>query len=919
MRSTAVWLSLYLLSLTIGGQTAEAQLECRETRVCKTDEKSFCCLAAEEEKGRVPPACWSEEQVEVSADIRDTCNAALEHALPHRQWETPKHAATNVGVIIASLPSPFRTGTASLFDPALEGLIAALSDENFVRDRSWLWDIPETAQEESANEGEQNSPPAAAKASAKPPPNKKRKQDAPPASDAAAAKKTAKPERSAAETKRPPNTSGKKSKVSQTDCSGVLPGVMLFRREGASSNQNPKLILASAPLIVVFIVGESPVWGLDHQAIRWAVEQARKRGRLHIVGPYFSGSATSMQRALSDLTSDEVWMASGTSTVIEQAVKLVRFQPEFAVDTRAARRAALADFVRPPPTKPEDPSRVALFREDATAFGSYSVTEGNWLDFPISPSVSRVRSAHAKLQRKRAEEAGILTPPWLDATLDHDPSAPDLLPTTSPSTIIAEDLKFDGIVQVLRRHRISNVGIHLHAAEDVVFATQHLRQAMPEVRPLLLAMDRTFLHPQYAATMDGALVASAYIDLTIHSPASNNNSGGDNKKSDGKREHQLQSITNASAEKKPADGGTAKTPTGAVRVFSRDSGPGVYRATRSLFHRPDADYSARISEAQRTSQLGVIRRGKVWPLTSAPNHEPQARPAVPVEFVALLLCLLCLSRLWPVAIAATAAFVDGTDTRARTPQSSEGRCRRLSCAAIWLGTFGAIVALGYALGAATPLANRLPAVLSGVSPLAEVLLGLGSVALALAGEYVVDVPLPKKSVGVAMFGALIPFVCFIHQLDWAFFAHALTVESTWLGPLIGTLLLFSYIACALGLATLHHTYLRYTRDRSSVVEARRVTVSAACCLLLALLFLAAVNEYPFHPGRVLESFAAIVLVVTATCAAFCYSHLESSTSTWKVWAWALIPLFIALGTYYPGLRHAIQEWFELRKTISSML
>jgi hypothetical protein len=715
MRGTVVWLVLFVCCLSACEETADAPLVCQPTKACGDVDGStdFCCLAfgdpekpecqadagSEVDAGHaadtghhadVHPECHADEKSGAS-DVQTTCLATLKEAVPHMDWEGLEPLAKDDRVIIASLPSPFRTGTASLFDPALEGLIAALSDNNFVRDRSWLWEVAEK--------------------------------------DGAAG-----------------DSGSKKAKVDKIDCSGVLPGVMLFQREEISdalhqgekerSKGSSDQPLAAASRIVVFIVGESPVWGLDEPAINWAVSRARARGRLNIMGPYFSGSATSMHRALVNASVREgcVQMASGTMTVIEQAMKLERFQPVFAVDTRAARRAVLANFVRERPKSNSD-LRVALFREDATAFGSYSVTEGNWLDFPISPSVSRVRRAHAELQRKRAMEAGIKAAPYLDATLDHDPSAPDLLPTTSRNTVIAEDLKFDGIVQFLRRHRISNVGIHLHAAEDVIFATQHLRQAMPEVRPLLMTMDRTFLHPQYAATMDGALVASAYLDLMIDTRAQDGKSKDAVQHPDGQATAMSAATdgstvgANAAASSAGASGKKSKKhkPTAALRVFSRDSSPGVYRATQWLFNHP-AEYRSQISTMQRTSQLGVIRRGKIWPLTPVPHNDSLTPTPIPIEFVGAVLLVVCLLLAWPYVMRSAAAFLD-----LKEPVGLELNLSRLSFVSIASCSVALFTAwMAHSYGAPRILMNRVLAVLSGVSPLAEILLCLSSLGVFLA-------------------------------------------------------------------------------------------------------------------------------------------------------------------------------------------
>jgi cytochrome bd-type quinol oxidase subunit 2 len=169
----------------------------------------------------------------------------------------------------------------------------------------------------------------------------------------------------------------------------------------------------------------------------------------------------------------------------------------------------------------------------------------------------------------------------------------------------------------------------------------------------------------------------------------------------------------------------------------------------------------------------------------------------------------------------------------------------------------------------------------------------------------------------------VPLLLFASQLGRNIHPHALTLESTpsWLGSVLRFVLILSYILVTFGLGALLTVYAQHKHGEArALVSAERVTLAAACCVVLALFFLGVVNEYPFHPGRVLESFAALVLVVTAGCAAYCHSQLRSQKEgAWKVWALALIPLLIALGTYYPGLRYAIQDWFELRKSLMMML
>jgi hypothetical protein len=186
MRSTAVWLSLLLCSLSISAQTVEAQRECRIAPVCGAGELDFCCLATERWVVADGPTHQSDDEsgLATNPDVSRTCHSALQQALPHKEWEIPDGESTDIGVIIASLPSPFRTGTASLFDPALEGVVAALSDEGFIRDRSWLWDVSEREQGEGDNEGKQDSALALAPSAKRSANNKRNNENSPTSSEA---------------------------------------------------------------------------------------------------------------------------------------------------------------------------------------------------------------------------------------------------------------------------------------------------------------------------------------------------------------------------------------------------------------------------------------------------------------------------------------------------------------------------------------------------------------------------------------------------------------------------------------------------------------------------------------------------------------------------------------------------------------
>jgi hypothetical protein len=81
-------------------------------------------------------------------------------------------------------------------------------------------------------------------------------------------------------------------------CRHLVPGMLLFRNDRAFG------LDASKPLLVVFLVGETPTWGVEKVALEEALDfidlaKSPRAGReVRIVGPTFSGSASSLRFAL---------------------------------------------------------------------------------------------------------------------------------------------------------------------------------------------------------------------------------------------------------------------------------------------------------------------------------------------------------------------------------------------------------------------------------------------------------------------------------------------------------------------------------------------------------------------------------------------------------------------------------------------
>lgn len=93
-------------------------------------------------------------------------------------------------------------------------------------------------------------------------------------------------------------------------CRQLVPGVLVFRNDRAFG------LDAREQLLVAFLVGETPTWGVQKLALKEAldfVHLARPSGReVRIVGPTFSGSASSLRFALGEWKPPAVPAAAST-------------------------------------------------------------------------------------------------------------------------------------------------------------------------------------------------------------------------------------------------------------------------------------------------------------------------------------------------------------------------------------------------------------------------------------------------------------------------------------------------------------------------------------------------------------------------------------------------------------------------------
>jgi hypothetical protein len=330
---------------------------------------------------------------------------------------------------------------------------------------------------------------------------------------------------------------------------GRSPGVLLFRKvtSSAGSGAGPRL-----ELLAVFVVGETPISGLQKPALARALTEAMaitirevgespRRPELRILGPYFSGSALSLRLTLLqwDATREpalpvDVTVVSGTATVawIKRALE----QGPVGFEDPAARLAIrFSATVVPDRVTREylygylqglgvDFARVALLTESNTEYGQRWASRRNsrsgsprgpepGLSIVFPMHISQLRAAYEKdklLQPLNDAKKPGAGPQTLDISLDDSAKHRDAIPSVSALSTASDELSLAAILATLSRRRIQYVGIVATDVRDKLFLARQIALNCPGVTLFSLDGDILLTHPKYAPFLRGMLVASTY-------------------------------------------------------------------------------------------------------------------------------------------------------------------------------------------------------------------------------------------------------------------------------------------------------------------------------------------------------------------------------------------------------------------------
>lgn len=405
-------------------------------------------------------------------DLRASQSASLEQLLGDRY---------SIEVLIATLPDPKRSRVASMFDTMLEAIRRALEAEGYVLDRfKWPW-----AESESAETTTATVLPGRWLGSWRV--TIERRDDP---------EKTVRPRQ---------------------------PGSILFRDvpENKPSADGCKPPPKEPRLLLLLLVGETPTYGIDKDALWTALDIAKRLARYReehrrawcVIGPTFSGSAESLARTLGQWYKDrkkecpapepfEFRVCTGSATSLNKT----RFEC-LACPARARHAATVIpdrimftqvisylmsrdDHL----SSDKDNEHVALLVEGSTEYaipGRRREKNGLWLGkpeslvIPFPLHISRVRGAKGSEQRDPivAQQRGHVPIP-----IDEVPqAADDLVPSLTPKmTTASDDLIVSNILATIAREEVRYVGIVATDVLDVLFLTGLIRQNCPDVQLILV-------------------------------------------------------------------------------------------------------------------------------------------------------------------------------------------------------------------------------------------------------------------------------------------------------------------------------------------------------------------------------------------------------------------------------------------------
>jgi heme exporter protein D len=381
-----------------------------------------------------------------------------------------------------------------------------------------------------------------------------------------------------------------------------VPGVALFGEPGAAAKaiRAKRPLSATVPqpasntpdvqpethLLLLYVVGETPTSGIHKAAMsaalndvawfcgfrhdidrplpRW-LQGKSNCGEIRILGPSFSGSAQSVDFALSSWLGSlgktpvtSVKMLSGSATAIRQKSDFLNLQrifdsrsckdsaPNFCFHSmQASSRTSFSYLlkyiseIQPCGTR----RRIALLSEGNTVYGQSTPstqaaslgegpgksdgvvvwpcnvsTEVTTIPFPLH--VSQLRAALERLkssQRDNASQSPNNSDALpLDQSLEEVNQRHDSVPPLSQLDTATAELVMANLLTTISQEKYHYVGILATDVRDVIFLAQEIREHCPETIVFAFNPDLLFLHPDENPSLRGMLLVTSYPLFTFN-------------------------------------------------------------------------------------------------------------------------------------------------------------------------------------------------------------------------------------------------------------------------------------------------------------------------------------------------------------------------------------------------------------------
>jgi hypothetical protein len=393
------------------------------------------------------------------------------------------NSAYKLNGFIVTVPDPARTRLALWFDRDVDSIVAAASDQGYSLDHFWL---PWT--------------------------------DKPP-----------EPE---------PDCYWQLQAMSEIRRREQEPGLITFRK--TPTDDSPSFLL-------VFLVGESPIWGIDKLQFRNAVKHLKDAGayslclangcQIDVVGPSFSGSASSLASAVeTSLQGINFSIISTTATgpdALNQLSKLcenpkshcVKFAHGLNEDDET--EYEFVQFLKDRGLVNWDPVngvKIGLISESETVYGrEFGVTTkkdkgqlaaSQLIPFSFPRNISRLREAYGQNSQVASSSNASnnplprqLLPLVLNVPESEEESPPEFAKQHTP---LSQEMEMAALAERLREDQVRLAVIAATDPLDTIFVMQFLHRRDPELQFAVFDSDLLFLRADDEVPPEGLLSVSPH-------------------------------------------------------------------------------------------------------------------------------------------------------------------------------------------------------------------------------------------------------------------------------------------------------------------------------------------------------------------------------------------------------------------------